>query len=69
MTEAIGVGAAATQGLVRVHGELWRATSAMPIAAGTHVRVLRVDGLTLRVEPLEASRDHRSSGLPGDERR
>jgi membrane-bound serine protease (ClpP class) len=52
VTEPIQAGGTAPQGLVRVHGELWRATSAMPIAAGTRVRVLRVDGLTLRVAPL-----------------
>jgi membrane-bound serine protease (ClpP class) len=40
-------------GLVRIHGELWRATAAQPIPKGTRVRVVRVDGLTLRVEPAE----------------
>jgi membrane-bound serine protease (ClpP class) len=40
-------------GLVFVHGELWRADSRVPIATGTRVRVLGVDGLTLHVEPLE----------------
>ncbi len=42
------------RGMVRVHGELWQATSARGIAEGTAVRVLRVDGLTLYVEPLDA---------------
>jgi membrane-bound serine protease (ClpP class) len=46
------------RGIVRIHGELWQATSTGAIAVGTRVRVLRVDGLTLRVEPLDApSRD------------
>jgi membrane-bound serine protease (ClpP class) len=46
------------RGMVRIHGELWQATSAGAIAEGTRVRVLRVDGLTLYVEPLEASSRH-----------
>jgi membrane-bound serine protease (ClpP class) len=43
------------RGMVRVHGELWQATAGRPIRQGTQVRVLRVDGLTLQVEPLEAT--------------
>ena len=42
-----------TRVMVRVHGELWQATSASPIQAGARVRVLRVEGLTLYVEPLD----------------
>ncbi len=44
--------ALAPQGKVFVHGELWNAVAVQPIAAGTRVRVVAVDGLTLRVEPL-----------------
>jgi membrane-bound serine protease (ClpP class) len=41
-------------GQVRVHGEIWRATSAAPLAAGRRVRVTAIeDGLTLLVEPAE----------------
>jgi len=40
------------EGMIRVHGELWRATSKENIQAGARVRVLRVDGLKLEVEPL-----------------
>lgn len=36
-------------GKVFVHGELWRATSTEPIAAGAEVVVTRVDGMTLHV--------------------
>jgi membrane-bound serine protease (ClpP class) len=36
-------------GSVRVHGEVWRAMSGEPIAAGDRVRVTQVDGLTLTV--------------------
>lgn len=50
---AIGGTDEAARGLVFVHGELWRAASSRPIAPGTHVRVSRVDGLTLWVEPIE----------------
>ncbi len=42
------------EGMVRVHGELWRAGSPQPIQAGTKIRVLRVNGLKLDVEPLAA---------------
>jgi membrane-bound serine protease (ClpP class) len=52
VTEPVGVGADADYGLVFVHGELWRAQSSQPIPRGTRVRVVRVDGLTLYVEPV-----------------
>jgi membrane-bound serine protease (ClpP class) len=42
------------EGMVRVHGELWRAGSQHAIQVGTKVRVLRVNGLQLDVEPLAA---------------
>ncbi len=38
-------------GSVRVHGEMWRARASSPLALGAHVRVTRLDGLTLTVEP------------------
>jgi membrane-bound serine protease (ClpP class) len=41
------------QGMVRVRGELWRAVAPQPVGAGGSVRVIRVDGLTLHVEPAE----------------
>ncbi|HTQ96240.1 MAG TPA: nodulation protein NfeD [Candidatus Acidoferrum sp.] len=40
------------EGMIRVHGELWQATSRSQIPVGGKVRVLRVDGLKLDVEPL-----------------
>ncbi len=40
-------------GQMRVHGEIWRATSATPVGAGRAVRVTGIEGLTLAVEPLE----------------
>jgi membrane-bound serine protease (ClpP class) len=41
-----------TQGTVRLGGELWNARSAAPVSAGQRVRVIKVDGLLLWVEPL-----------------
>jgi membrane-bound serine protease (ClpP class) len=40
------------EGKVFVHGEYWNATSSGPVPEGARVRVLAVDGLHLRVEPL-----------------
>jgi membrane-bound serine protease (ClpP class) len=47
--------ASGVEGLIRIHGELWRAVSAKPVLEGKPVRVLRVDGLKLLVEPVEAA--------------
>jgi membrane-bound serine protease (ClpP class) len=41
------------EGMVRIHGELWRAGSLTAIAVGQGVRVVRIDGLKLIVEPVE----------------
>jgi membrane-bound serine protease (ClpP class) len=40
-------------GTVLVQGELWKALSGQPIAAGARARVVAVRGLTLEVAPLE----------------
>ena len=39
------------EGWATVHGETWRVRSAMPLTQGQQVRVTRIDGLTLDVEP------------------
>lgn len=39
------------EGRVRVHGEIWNASSPTPLAEGERVRVTAVEGLRLRVEP------------------
>jgi len=39
------------QGMVRLHGELWRAVGREEIPAGSQVRVTRIEGLTLHVVP------------------
>lgn len=41
-------------GQVFVAGELWRATAPQKIETGRRVRVVRVEGLTVHVEPVEA---------------
>jgi len=41
------------EGTVFVHGELWNATALAPIAAGSRVRIARVDGLRVIVEAAE----------------
>lgn len=54
ITEPVGAGAA---GMVFVHGELWRAIAAngQEIPKGARVKVRKVAGLTLEVEPVAAS--------------
>jgi len=39
------------EGLVRVHGELWTAVSPTPVRAGQRLKVRKVDGLVIQVEP------------------
>ncbi|MGB5101900.1 MAG: nodulation protein NfeD [Steroidobacteraceae bacterium] len=39
------------QGLVQVHGETWSAVTRVPVGAGQRLRIVRVNGLTLEVEP------------------
>jgi membrane-bound serine protease (ClpP class) len=50
VTIALGGG----EGMIRVHGELWRASSRENVQVGAKVRVVRVAGLKLDVEPLPA---------------
>jgi membrane-bound serine protease (ClpP class) len=44
------------RGTVFVHGELWRAEASEPMHTGESARVVAVDGLMLRVVPLDAER-------------
>jgi membrane-bound serine protease (ClpP class) len=46
---------AGAEGMVRVHGELWQAESSRPVNEGEAVRVLRVEGLKLHVEPADVA--------------
>jgi membrane-bound serine protease (ClpP class) len=43
------------EGMVRLNGALWRAVSPHAIPAGSHVRVVSFEGLTLHVLPAEHS--------------
>lgn len=43
------------EGRVRIHGEIWNAISTSKVSAGERLRVVRVDGLTLHVEPQGAA--------------
>lgn len=43
-------------GWIRIHGELWRAQCDVAVRAGQRVRVIDLDGLLLRVEPVEEAR-------------
>ena len=51
------------KGTVSVDGELWKAESRTPMAAGDAATILAVSNLTLRVEPLAQSID--SDDPPG----
>jgi membrane-bound serine protease (ClpP class) len=46
---------AGTEGMIRIHGELWRAVSTQPVPEGKSVRVLKIEGLKLYVEPIETT--------------
>ena len=56
---SVAVEAFQRAGLVRVRGELWNAVSHTPVRSGQPLRIVRVDGLTLEVEPV-------ADGLPRD---
>ena len=43
------------EGMIRVHGELWRARAAGNMPEGTNVRIIRVEGLKLFVEPAQSA--------------
>ena len=45
------------RGSVRVHGEIWGASSDVPIAPGLPVTVLEREGLTLRVAPDQSEQE------------
>lgn len=43
------------EGMIRVHGELWRAESSQPVQEGKFVKIVRVEGLKLYVEPVDVA--------------
>ena len=56
--DAEAVEAFSGDGQVMVHGEIWHATAAGPVAKGQHLKVTGVDGLTLSVDPLDSDSTH-----------
>jgi len=52
---ALALMPAGAEGMIRVHGELWRAESARAVPEGETVRILRVEGLKLYVEPANVA--------------
>ena len=51
--EGIAVSDVHTEGKVLVDGEYWDAFSAVPIAGGSKIRIIEVEHLRLKVEPME----------------
>jgi membrane-bound ClpP family serine protease len=51
--EGIALALLDPEGQVRVVGEIWRARSSAPVAAGGCVRVVSVESLTLLVQPCD----------------
>lgn len=43
------------EGKVFIHGEIWNATASAAVSVGEHVRVRKVDGLKLEVEPVSVT--------------
>ncbi len=43
------------EGMVRIHGEIWRAVAEQDVPAGAAVRVRKIEGLKLYVEPAKTS--------------
>jgi len=50
---AVAVSAIAPRGKVFVHGEYWNAEAAAPVAEGSAVEIVAVDGMTLKVRSAE----------------
>jgi membrane-bound serine protease (ClpP class) len=49
------------QGKVSIHSETWQALSSAPVRKGQAVKVAGIEGLTLRVEPLDTSTQEEES--------
>jgi membrane-bound serine protease (ClpP class) len=53
------------RGQIFLRGELWNAESEIPVEAGESVRVTQIDGLTLRVVPVQRAMAASGSVAPG----
>lgn len=49
--QAVALEDFASVGRVDIHGEIWRAVTRTPVKKGARLKVVRIDGLTLEVEP------------------
>jgi membrane-bound serine protease (ClpP class) len=49
------------EGMIRVHGETWRAVAEQSVAVGEAVRVRKIEGLKLHVEPAKAQEPAKGS--------
>jgi len=64
--ELVGAIAEATQdfeqqGYVHLHGESWKAISSTPVKKGEKIRVTKLDGLTVYVEPVRNNNEETAS--------
>jgi membrane-bound serine protease (ClpP class) len=59
--EAIVLAGFDHQGRVSIHSETWQALSEVPLRKGQQVKVSGIEGLTLRVKPLESSTQEEES--------
>jgi membrane-bound serine protease (ClpP class) len=55
----------APRGQIFLRGELWNAESEVPVDSGATVRVIQVEGLTLRVAPVQRATAASGSVAPG----
>ena len=55
----------APRGQIFLRGELWNAESEVPVEPGDSVRVTQIDGLTLRVVPVQRAMAASGSVAPG----
>lgn len=53
---------AGVEGMVRIHGETWKALSQRDVLPGSAVRVLRIEGLKLYVGPVDDSTSAKTLG-------
>jgi membrane-bound serine protease (ClpP class) len=65
-SKAIVVDDFVEQGTVRIHSETWRAHSNVALYKGQSVKVTEVDGLTLKVEPVQLTMPRKGQEINND---